>query len=145
MSKISAGYRFTFNSIDIRNENEKTIIKEGLTETEASLFAELSEELQECGATYLTIRSSAPEWRIKKEHERLYNIFEKHPTLFTNEKMQEFKEDVGAIMDYMSENMLGYSHDEHIDMRTLKSYTIEDIPQDIIMKDVTATFRKNKV
>lgn len=145
MNKIAAGYRFTFNSTDIRDENPQTIIKEGLTETEASLFAEISEEIQGYGATYLTIRSSSPEWRIKKEHERLYNIFDKHSTLFTNEKMQEFKTDVGTIIDYIAENMIGYSYDDQIDMRSLKNYTIEDIPQDIIIKDVTATFKKNTI
>lgn len=142
MSKIAAGYRFTFNSSDIRSDNSSSIIKEGLTENETNLFVELSEQLQ--SNTYLALRSSTPEWRIKKEHEKLYNILDKYSSFFTKEKMDEFKEDVGAIMDYISENMLGYSSEEGVDMRVLDSYKIEDIPQDIILNDVTSKFQKHK-
>jgi len=143
MSKILAGYRFIFNSSDIKNENDKTIIKEGLTEEEANLFAEISEYIQ--GGTYLELRSSTPEWRIKKEHERLYDILQKHSNLFSTEKMKSFKDDVGLIIDYISENMLGYSYDENFDMRTLNSYSIEYVPQEIIIEDVTHSFIKNKI
>lgn len=46
MNKISAGYRFTFNSNDIFNENTNTMIKEGLTENEVNFFVELSDVIQ---------------------------------------------------------------------------------------------------
>lgn len=144
MNKISAGYRFTFNSNDIFNENPNTMIKEGLTENEVSFFVELSDVIQ--GGTYLQVRSNTPEWRIKKEHEKLYNVLEKYSNLFNEEDMAKFKEDVGVIMDYIAENMIGYSGDDNIDMRVLKNYKIENIPQDIIINDVTNQFsKKNKM
>lgn len=143
MNKILAGYRLTFNSCDIRKENPNTIIKEGLSEDEASLLVEISESIHY--ENYLELRSSVPEWRIKKAHEKLYNIFEKRSMLFTLEQMNAFKKDVGVIIDYINENILGYSYEEGFDMRTLKSYKVEDIPQDIIINDVTNIFKKNKV
>lgn len=144
MNKIPAGYRFTFNSCDIRNDNPYTIIKEGLTESQANLLSELSEYIQ--GGTYLEVRSHVAEWRIKKEHERLYNIVEKHSQVFTPEQLQDMKEDIGIIMDYISENMVGYTYSEDMDMRTLVSYKIENIPEDILLTDVTYEFsKKNKM
>ena len=60
--------------------------------------------------------------------------------------MQEFKDDVGMIMDYISENITGYSYDENISMRILINYKIEEIPKDIIINDVTDNFnRRNKL
>jgi hypothetical protein len=138
MNKIAAGYRFTFNSCDIRQENPFSVIKEGLSESEANFFFDLSEAIQ--GGTALDIRSSNAEWRIKKEHEKLYSIFEKHSNLFTDENLKAMKDDVGRIMDYISENMIGYSYSDHVDMRTLVNYKIEYVPEDIIINDVTEKF-----
>lgn len=140
MTKIAAGYRFIFQSEDIRNENSSTIIKEGCSEDEAKFFRDLSEQIT--GGTYLDVMSSHPQWRIKKEHEKLSVIFEKYSSLFTQEQMENFKNDVGTMVDFIAENMIGYSHEEGINMRVLKSYQIEEVPHDIIINDITHSFKK---
>jgi hypothetical protein len=139
MNKIPAGYRFSFVSNDLHDENEKTIIKDGLNESEAHLFSDLANFLQ--GGTGLELDDLA-QWRKNKIHETLMNIFESYPTMFSPEKIAEFKSDIGAIMDFISENMLGYSHEDNVNMRFLITYKIEDIPQDILINDVTEKFNK---
>lgn len=137
MNKIPEGYRFSFNSLDIRNENPQTIIKEGLTELETNLFLDLSELIKGGMSFDIEERDS---WRVKKEHEKLYAILENYKELFSGEKLKNFKDDIGMIMDYISENMLGFSSEEGINMRQLFNYKIQYIPEEIAINDVTNSF-----
>jgi hypothetical protein len=140
MNKIPAGYRLSFYSCDIRENNPHIIIKEGLTQEQAQLLTSIGNIIQD--DTYLALRQSTPEWRINKIHEKLYAVLEQHQSLFHPVKMNTFKEDVGAIMDYISENITGYSYDEYVDMRVFNGYKAEYIPDDIVIQDVTKQFKQ---
>lgn len=141
MNKIPAGYRFTFMSHDLRDENPATIIKEGLTEVETNLFVEICEFIR--GGTGLELDDLA-QWRKNKVHTALLSILESYPTLFSPEKLTGFKEDLGLIVDFINESILGYPHSEDFNMRILYTYKVEDIPQDIFLNDVTYSFPKKK-
>lgn len=140
MNKIPAGYRFSFLSYDLRHNNEKIIIKEGLNENEANLFSQLAEYIQ--GGLGIEL-DDTPAWRETSVHNNLLKIMESYPTIFNEDEMNNFKSDLGIIRDFISENILGYEPTDYIKMRFLESYKIEDIPQDIPLKDVTYNF-KNK-
>lgn len=142
MNKIPAGYRFTFVSHDLHNENIHTIILEGIDEIKANLFVDLCELIKY--GTGIELEDTL-EWRKNKFHEKSIHIFEKYTNIFTNEQLIEFKQDLGLVIDFISENILGYSYDNNVLMRVLSYYKVEDIPEDIIINDVTQRFnKKNK-
>lgn len=141
MNKIPAGYRFTFNSKDVRGENNYALIKEGISEQQAHLLADISKYIVG-GGNYLELPDSAPEWRINSEHKKFYAIIDKHKSVFTNEQLNNMKEDVGYIMDYISENIVGYADSNEFTMRVLTHFKVEFIPEDIMIEDVTYHFTK---
>lgn len=140
MNKIPAGYRLSFYSCDIRQDDSRIIIKEGLSEAQAQLLTAIGDII--INESSLALRDSTAPWRLTKIHEQLYAAFEVHASLFCEEKMADFKEDLGAIMDYISQNMTGYSYDDNIDMRLFNGYKAEYVPEDIFIEDVTRKFQK---
>ena len=141
MNKIPAGYRFTFSSTDVRNEHRYSIIKQGVSEKQAHLLADIIKHIVG-GGSYLEMRDSVSEWRIKAEHTKIYNIMEKHKEVFTEEQLCEMKEDIYNIIGYISENIVGSADSNEFTMRVLKSFKVEFIPEDIMIEDVTYQFTK---
>lgn len=141
MNKIAAGYRFTFSSTDLRGENCHSIIKEGVDEKQAYLLSDISKFIVG-GGHYFEMRDSAPEWRIKSEHQKLYDIVEKYTQVFSQEQLDNMKQDIGYIIDYINENIVGYADSNEFSMRVLKHFKVEFIPEDIMIEDVTYNFTK---
>lgn len=135
---ILAGYRFTFVSWENDGDNKKTIVKEGVQEAEAKLLGKLASLIQ-LGGCGLENNYEPSEKEQKKAFKILLPIFEKHKDIFDESDMNLFRKDVGQMVDYINENMLGHGEDGYW-MRALQSTKVEYIPEEINIEDVTSKF-----
>ena len=135
---IPAGYRFTFNSWENDGDNKRTIVMEGVSEKEAHLFANLAKLIKLRG-TGLENAYDPDKKAKQKAYEKLFPLFEAHREVFDDDDFELFVGNVGQMVDYISEYMLGYSDEEYW-LRVLESYKIEYIPQEIKIDDVTDKF-----
>lgn len=141
INKIPAGYRFSFKSWENDRDSENTLIVEGISEKEAYLLSDLAKIIQ-AKETGLENKYNPSEKDKENAYNVLWPIFERHENLFDHEDMEYFCGDVGLMVDYINENILGHASSRNCWMRVLESYKIELIPEEIQIKDVTDTFNQ---
>lgn len=140
MNKIKAGYRVTSISWENDGDNYRTVIKEGLKEEEVKLIGAIG-KLMKSKKSGLENNYEASDKELSKGHKFYLPIFEKYVSLFSEHDMNLYRQDCYAIMDYIVENITGYSSEGYA-LRVLESMKIEYFPEDILVQDVTKLFVK---
>lgn len=136
---IPKGYRLTCISYD--GSNYITITKEGLSEEKAHFYYDLANATKSCG---LNNEYEPDDKALKKAHKVLLPVFEKHGYLFDSRQMENVKEDVGAMCDYIKDDLVVVPK-EGFYISTLESYKIEYVPEDITFKNITSSFAYKEV
>lgn len=135
---IKAGYRITCVSWENDADHYRTIVKEGFSLEETKLIAEIASAMmnRESG---LENNYEASARALAKGNKFFLKIFEKYKHLFDEHDMDLYREDHYAIVEYITDNLTGYSVEGYA-LRVLDSIVIEHIPQDIVIEDVTDLF-----
>ena len=134
---IPSGFRFTFVSVegDEGNDvNKKILIQEGLSALEANLFSNLANALKS-KSTGLENQSNPTEDQLEKAFQVLWPIFEKHDQIFDYEDLDMFMGDIGLMVDYINDYILGYPSG-NCWLRQLEDFEVEYIPENINLKDI---------
>ena len=139
-SKIKAGYRITSVSWENDGDHYHTVIKEGLKEEDAKLIGTLG-KLMQSRKSGLENNYEASDKDLKKGHAFYLPTFEQYEHLFSKHDMALYRQDCYAIMEYITENITGYSSEEYA-LRVLESMKIEYFPEDVVIEDVTKKFFK---
>lgn len=140
---IPAGYRFTFDSWENDGDSPRKVTLQGLSEEHAQFVAELAKLIQ-ARKTGLENIYDPDEKAKKKAYKVLWPVFEKYSSLFDADDMDLFKEDIGQMVDYINENMLGYPSEDGVWLRVLETFEAEYFPGDVVSENVTARFMKKK-
>lgn len=138
--KIKAGYRITSVSWENDADNYRTVVKEGVKEDEAKLIGELG-KLMKTRKSGLENCYEPNDKDLKKGHEFYLPTFEKYAQLFSKHDIGLFREDAYGIMEYIVDNITGYSNEGYA-LRVLESMKIEYFPEDVVIEDVTKKFMK---
>ena len=139
-TKIPSGYRFTFVSVESNGHHRRTVIREGLSEVEANLFAELANVIK-AKATGLENRVNPTEEQQKKAFQVLWPIFEKYDQIFDYEDLDMFMGDLGLMVDYINDYILDYPSG-NCWLRQLEDYEVQYTPENINLENVTSKFKK---
>lgn len=139
-SKIKAGYRIASVSWENDGDHYRTIIKEGIKEEEAKLIGKIG-KLMKSRKSGLENNYEASEEDLEKGHKFYLPTFEKYKDLFSNHDMILYRQDCYAIIDYITENITGYSSEGYA-LRVLESMKIEYFPEDVVIEDVTTKLFK---
>lgn len=137
-NKIPAGYRITSVSWENDGDHYRTEVKEGLSEDEAKFIGHLG-KLMHSRKSGLENNYEASKKEYKKGHEFYLPAFEKYAHLFSAEDMKDYRKDCYALLDYIRENITGYSSEGYA-LRVLESMKVEYFPEDIVIEDVTYKF-----
>jgi hypothetical protein len=138
--KIPSGYRFTFFSVESHGNHERTIVREGLSEVEANLFSELANVIKS-KSTGLENQSNLTEEQLEKAFQVLWPIFEKYDQIFDYEDLDMFMGDLGLMVDYINDYILGYPSG-NCWLRQLEDYEVQYTPENINLENVTSKFKK---
>lgn len=139
-SKIKAGYRITSVSWENDGDNYRTVVKEGMKEDQAKLIGELG-KLMKTRKSGLENCYEASKEELENGHKFYLPTFEKYAHLFSKHDMNLFREDAYGIMEYIVDNITGYSNEGYA-LRVLESMKIEYFPEDVVIEDVTKKFMK---
>lgn len=133
---IKAGYRVTFHSTENDGDNPNVISREGVPEREARLLGALAHGVWDSGIA----NSFEPdEEECEEAHTHFLTIFERFSDVFTAKQMQEFRDEQDEVFSYISENITGPNSEGYV-IRSLGEFSIEFIPHDIVIDDVTDDF-----
>lgn len=144
MTIIKAGYRITVESWENDGDNTKTETQDGFTLEEAKFHIELFKlfysQNQQAGCFGNMYEPS--EHEMERMFEAVSNVIAKHPC--SSEFFEVFDDEtLDDVLHDQTMNILyefGLSGGEFF-TRVLESFTVEFIPNDIEIKDVTYEFQ----
>jgi hypothetical protein len=127
MSTIKAGYRMTVESWENDADHYNTVIKDGLNERDVKLYIDILKLTDgEFGNMY-----EPTERELNDFAKAVEAVFDKHNHPYETENLASDGSEI--ICDFC-----GYS--EYYFTRVVDKITVEYIPQDIIIEDVTKQF-----
>jgi hypothetical protein len=127
MSTIKAGYRVTVKSWENDGDHYNTITKDGLSEEDVKLYVDILKLAREdFGNMY-----DPSDKELEDFGNAVKKVFDKHGRAYDESNCEE---EGGEIIG----EFCGYS--EHYFTRVVEKITVEYVPQEIVIEDVTTKF-----
>jgi hypothetical protein len=134
---IKAGYRVTFHSTENDGDSPNVITREGVSEREARFLGALAHAV---AGSDIANNYEPDEDEQAEAYQEFLPIFERFEDLFSAKEMEQFRADDWRVFSYISEHISGSNSEGYV-IRSVGPFTIEFIPQDIVIDDVTEDFR----